>query len=116
MSEQDPRIESGGIGEAFAASLVAMLKALVTLLMFAATLLARALQAVFILARPALLAGSAAIAALAVGLPVIADGGPLAGEVWLLVAEAEASIKRIAPERGEPCGTPNTDDSRGKSG
>ncbi len=29
---------------------------------------------------------TAAIEALAAGLPVIEDGGPLAGEVWLLVA------------------------------
>jgi len=30
---------------------------------------------------------TAAVAALDLSLPVIADGGPLSGEVWLLVAE-----------------------------
>lgn len=52
----------GGIGEALIAALAAMIHALVLLIMFALTLLARALQAVFILARPALLAGSVSLA------------------------------------------------------
>lgn len=50
------------MGEALAAAVAAMLRALVLLVLFALTLLARALQATFILARPALLAGSAALA------------------------------------------------------
>ena len=53
---------AGGIGEALGAALAAMLHALLLLVLFALTLLARALQALFILARPALLAGSAALA------------------------------------------------------
>ena len=64
MSEMQPSgMESeDGIAEALGAALAAMLQALVFLVMFAITLAARALQAVFILARPALLAGSAALA------------------------------------------------------
>lgn len=54
--------DDGGMGEALGQALAAMLHALVMLLLFALTLLARALQAVFTLARPALLFGSACAA------------------------------------------------------
>ena len=54
--------DDGGMGEMLGAALAAMFHALVLLLMFAVTVLARALQAVFVLARPALLFGSACAA------------------------------------------------------
>jgi hypothetical protein len=53
---------SGGVAEAMGAALAAMLHALVLLLMYAVTLAARALEAAFTLARPALLFGSACAA------------------------------------------------------
>ncbi len=57
MSAQGYDAGDGGLGEALGEALAAMLHALVLLFMFALTVLARALQAVFTLARPALLLG-----------------------------------------------------------
>ena len=62
MNEMAEDSDKGGAAEVMGAAIAAMLQALVLLLMFAITVLARALQALFILARPALLFGSAAAA------------------------------------------------------
>ncbi len=91
--------DDGGMGQAMGAALAAMLHALVMLLMFAVTLAARALQAVFTLARPALLFGSACAAGFGAVklLPTVAEryGGDLFATVLALAMTATIPVSLI---------------------
>jgi hypothetical protein len=102
---------SGGVAEAMGAALAAMLHALVLLLMYAVTLAARALEAAFTLARPALLFGSACAAGYGAfvmfGTVTAAYGGDVFAIVLALamVAIVPASMIMLAIERAGlwPC-------------